>query len=315
MSEERRLAPADRARAIARALTREDVARLHRGELDADVVTALMEVSAGLAAPVPPAQGDLVPNGTGWRISLGVPAQRLRPGLSRWAMRMVMLSGMGPTWATLLGIRPSLLVTAALGVAPYALVQGLANLAAARSLRPLQRAPTPARLADCAPGSSIRLQGVVVSEATVPTLFRGTPAVLFKSKLGGAVQTQGIDFDLQLDGGERVRVSVREAMLDDRPTRVFGPPACGPVKALWWPDRGPPQLASDIFAGPSLVSRLLGLRRRYEASIGPGDRIEVYGVLHQEPDPDARAPFSRQIPTRAVIRAGTKLPLLVRRLG
>jgi hypothetical protein len=37
-------------------------------------------------------------------------------------------------------------------------------------------------------------------------------------------------------------------------------------------------------------------------------------VLHHEPDPDVLAPFARQMPVRAVLRASDKYPLLVRRL-
>jgi hypothetical protein len=315
MSDEpRSLAPSQRALAVACGLTREEVARLHRGELDADVITALVEVSAGLAAPAPPPEGDLVPNGTGWRLSQGNAAQRIHPRLWRWVFRMAWLGSFGPFWATLLGLPHSFIATLLLGVAPFGVLHTGTHLSARRALRTLERAPSPTRIVDAPSGSSVRLEGMVVSEATVPTLFRGIPAVLFKSRLGGAVQTQGIDFDLRLDGGERVRVSVRDALVGDRPERAPGPPACGPVKVVWGPERGQAQLASDIFAGPSLLGRLRDARRRYEAVIAPGDRIEVCGVLHHEPDPDARAPFSRQMPTRAVIRAG-KLPLLVRRLG
>jgi hypothetical protein len=310
----RALVPSQRALAVARGLTREEVARLHRGELDADVITALVEVSAGLAAPAPPYEGDLVPNGTGWRISQGTPAQRIHPRLWKWVLRMAPLGGFGPFWANLLGLHHSVLAAALLGAAPFAVMHTVAHLSATLSLRTLLDAPSPPQLAECPSGTAVRLEGVVVSDETVSTLFRGAPAVLFKSVVGSAVQTQGIDFDLLLDGGERVRVSVREALLADRPERVFGPPACGPVKVVWWPERGHAQLASDIFAGPSLLGRLRDARRRKEAVIAPGDRIEVCGVVHHEPDPDARAPFSRQVPTRAVIRAG-KLPLLVRRLG
>jgi hypothetical protein len=274
-----------------------------------------MDISAGLAAPAPPPEGDLIPNGTGWRLSQGTVAERMHPRLWGLAMRSgVVLFGFGATQTTLLGIH-SLLATTALSVAPLVLFMGALNVSVAIKLHPLRRAPRPPQLADCPPGTTVRLQGVVVSDATVPTLFRGAPAVLFKSVVGSGHQTQGIDFDLQLEGGERVRIAVRRAMLLDRPLRTREPPACGPVRVDWASEPGRPRLASDIFSAASLLSRIRAARPRYEAAIAPGDRIEVCGVLHQEPDPDARAPFSRQLPVRTVIRAGNELPLLVRRLG
>jgi hypothetical protein len=54
--------------------------------------------------------------------------------------------------------------------------------------------------------------------------------------------------------------------------------------------------------------------RRFEASVGPGDEVEVFGILHHEVDPDANDAFSRQVPVARVLRAGA-LPLVVRSVG
>jgi hypothetical protein len=313
--DQRRTAPGERALAVRAGLSRAELDQLRQGEIEADIVAALIDRSAGLAAPAPPAEGDLLPNGTGWRVGQGGRAERMHPRLWLLSVRAGALGGLGPTWASLLGIHHSFVIAMGLGLMPIGLLFGAVHLSAAIRLRPLRRAPRHFSVADCPSGTTVRIDGVVVSDATVPTLFAGAPAVLFTSVFGAGQQTQGIDFHLDLDGGERVRVAVRGAMLLDRPRRSRESPACGPVRVDWSTDHGRPRLTSDIFAGPSLRSRLFAWRRRYEAVIAPGDRVEVCGVLHHEPDPDARAPFARQMPTRAVIREGNKLPLLVRRLG
>jgi hypothetical protein len=294
-------------------LSRAELRRLRRGELDADRVAELMELTRGLVAPVAPPAGDLVPNGTGWRVGEGSLGFRLYPRLSRWAWHSGVFAGFGPTWATLLGIHHSYAAMLALGVLPTAVFLGSVQLAVGVRARRLWRAPRPARLEDCPSGTSVRVTGVVSSGTTVPTLFRGEPSVLFKSVVGLAQQTQGIDFELDLENGQRARVCVRGAALVDRARRTREPPACGPVSIDHWSDRGRPRLKSDLFTGPSLWARLTGASRRYEASVGPGDRVEVCGVLHHEPDPDVLAPFARQMPVRAVLRAGDQHPLLVRR--
>ena len=287
---------------------------MRRGELDADRVAELMDLTRGLVAPVAPPDGHLVPNGTGWRVGEGRLSVRLYPRLSTWAMRSGAFSGMGFTWANLLGIHNSAALAVVLGVLPIAAFVGSIRLTAGMVARRLWRAPRPARLEECPTGTAVRLAGVISSQATVPTLFRAKPAVLFKSVVGFAEQTQGIDFALDLEDGQRVRICVRRALLVDRARRTREPPACGPVSVDHWSERHRFRLKSDLFSGPSLWARLFGAARRYEASVGPGDRVEVCGVLHHEPAPDDRAPFARQMPVRVVLRAPAKYPLLVRRL-
>jgi hypothetical protein len=290
-------------------ITRAELARLRRGELDADTIKALMQLSQGLGAPAAPPEGDLVPNGTGWRVGEGGPTLRLYPRALRGALWTGAILCYG-NWAMALGLAPSsfLLVMLA-NLLPLAALVGAVRVATGVTLRRLARAPAVERLADCASGAAVRVTGVVADGPTVRTLFRGSPAVLFKSAVPMAQQTQGIDFDLDLESGERARISVRRAMLLDPGRRTHEPPACGPVGV----DGN--RLTSLIFRPPSLLARLLGRARHYEVSVAPGDRIEVCGVLHHEPAPEALAPFAREMPTRAVVRAPRGKPLLVRRVG
>src|SRR5437762_9831859 len=148
-------------------------------------------------------------------------------------------------------------------------------------------------------------------QAAVPTLFRGLPAVLFRNCIGNADEVRGIDFELDLDGGQQARVCVRGALLVDRPTRAQQAPACGPVYAEPCAEGFKARLRSALLVEPSPVFRAFG--SRHESSVGPGDRIEVAGVLHHEPAPEAAEPFTRRIPIALVLRAGAGQPLLVRR--
>lgn len=267
----------------------------------------MIDRTAGLLAPAARLEGELVPNGVGWRLGEGGPTRRLFPRLLRWSFWWGALGYVGSNGASFLGLSPDLAFL--VGLLHFTAYLGAVRLAAELRVRRLWRAPRAERPSDWPSGTAVRLTGVVAPAATVPSLFRGTPAVLFKSATGFAQRTQGIDFDLDLEGGQRARICVRRALLVDRATRTSEPPACGPVTAHEH------RLASALFTGPSLWGRLFGPGRRYEAAVGPGDRVEVWGVLHHEPAPDALAPFARQMPTRPVLRAPTRGLLLVRRLG
>jgi hypothetical protein len=297
----------ERALTVAHQLSRAEHRQLRRGELDADTIRMLMDRTAGLSAPAARPDGELPANGIGWRIGEGGPTRRLHPRLLRGSFWLGMFAYVGSNGATMLGLSPGLAFL--VGILPFTTYLGAVCAAAELKVRRLWRAPRAERLDEWPSGTAVRLTGVVVPAATIPSLFRGTPALLFKSAAGGAQRTQGIDFDLDLEGGQRVRVSVRRALLVDRATRTREPPACGPVTTHQH------RLTSALFTGPSLWARLFGPFPRFEISIGPGDRVEVCGVLHHEPAPDAQAPFARQMATRAVLRAPRRGLLLVRRLG
>ena len=154
----------------------------------------------------------------------------------------------------------------------------------------------------------VRVTGTIGSQATVPTLFRGVPAVLFRNRLADAEETRGQDFLLDLDQGEQAKVAARRAFLLDPPTRTDEPPACGPVCAYRVDRRF--ELRSDMFERSWFRSRY----RRYESSVGPGDRVEVCGIVEHVLDPTMESPSQRQPPMRPVLMANEKTPLLVRQV-
>jgi hypothetical protein len=296
-----------------REMSREELGQFRRGELSPAEMAAWLQRTRGLAAPDPPPEGDLPPNRTGWLVGIEALGGRLHP-------RLPLLVACCAVAGALLAIcaeafasdRTPLIVPMLLGaLLPLALVYPLELAARYRMQRRFGSAARPPRLADAPPGRCVCLSGVIARQPAVPTLFRGIPAVLFRNCVHDADEVRGIDFDLELDGGEQAHVSVRRAFLVDRPTRAPEAPACGPVYAEPTSEGFGARLRSALLVERSPVFRTLGAR--HESSVGPGDRVEVVGVLHHELAPDAAAPFARLPPTRFVVRAGARRPLLVRR--
>lgn len=277
-----------------------ELARLRRGELDADAVAALLERTAGLLAPAAPSVGDLVPNQSGWLLGAGEPPIQPRSKRAEWWSVLSLL----PYVAASLSRHPQLSVLLVLG--PLAVAVGITKFPRVRVKRQLERARQVFSLADVADGTLVRVSGTILPQPTVPTLFRGIPAVLFRNRMGAADETRGFDFFLGIDGGEQAKVAVRGGFLLETPTRTREPPACGPVS----PDlEGSGYvLRSGMLRRPLLVSRLFG---RYESSVGPGDRIEVCGVVRHALAPELRS--LREVPTRPVLGASDDTLLLVRR--
>jgi hypothetical protein len=191
-------------------------------------------------------------------------------------------------------------------LAPLAVAAGASTFPRARVKRQLERAGRVASLADVPDGTLVRVCGTIPPQPTVPTLFRGVPAVLFRNRMGLADETRGLDFLLGLDDGGQAKVAVRGGFLLERPRRTREPPACGPVSADL--EGGGYVLRSDLLRDPPLFSYLVA---RYESSVGPGDRVEVCGVVHHVLAPELRS--LREVPTRPVLGAGEETPLLVRR--
>jgi hypothetical protein len=297
-----------------REMSREELGRFRRGEASTAEVAAWMERTRGLTAPDPPTEGDLPPNRTGWLVAVKPMGGRLHP---RLPLVVACFAGAGALLAACAGFvwhRPPLMLAALLGaLVPLSIVCALELVARYGLRRRFAEADRPVRLADVTPGTVVRLSGVITVQPSVPTLFRGVPAVLFRNCVQNADEVRGIDFDLDLDGGQQARVCVRGAFLVDRPTRAQQAPACGPVYAGPSSEGFRARLRSALLAEPSPVFRSFG--DRYESSVGPGDRVEVVGVLHPELAPDAAAPFARLAPWRFVLRAGARQPLLVRRLA
>ena len=197
---------------------------------------------------------------------------------------------------------------------PVAFIAGTRRLIRDGLRRRLARAVRPGCLAEIEPGRLVRLTGVIAPQPTVPTLFRGIPAVLFRNRLGGADETRGIDFLLDVDGGGQATICVRQALFLDRPTRTREPPACGPVGIEAFGEGRRHRLRSVLVIEPSLFLRL-SRPARHESAVAPGDRIEVFGFLHQEAAPDTAGAFDRHVPVRFAVRAGAQLPLVVRRIA
>lgn len=290
-------------------ISRSELARLRRGELDTNAFAALVARTVGLAAPAAPAEGDLLPNQSGWLLGAGQPSS-IKPGkVSKWA-QWVMLASYGPYLVATELLHHSHLIFLFL-LAPLLLQLPFAIASAtfprARLKRQLELAGRQGSLADVPDGTLVRVSGTILPQATVPTLFRGVPAVLFRNRMGPADETRGLDFFLGLDNGEQAKVAVRGSFLLDRPPRTREPPVCGPVSLEAVGNAY--ALRSDMLAfRPSLIARLL---RRYESSVGPGDRIEVCGVVRHVLTPELQS--LRGVPTQPLLEAREDAPLLVRR--
>jgi hypothetical protein len=289
-------------------LNRAQRQQLRRGELHADLVSAWMDRTRGLAAPTPPPEGELGPNGCGWLLGLGSPSFRLYPRFWQWARALTGgLPAMGPAVAGSMGLQ-GLAAVAAVSFAPVlALWFGVDLWTWVRLARHWRRARPVARLDDVAPGTLVRVGGVIAEQPTVSSLFRGIPAVLFRNRIGGADETRGIDFALDLPDGQRAQIRARNAALIDRPRPTTEPPACGPVAQELWGRAGQARLRSTWMSAP----RPLLVRRR-ESSVGPGDRVEVCGVVDHEAAPDRASTFDRHIPVAVVVRSAAATPLFVR---
>jgi hypothetical protein len=307
-----RVVPAFEVSPPPREMSRGEIGQLRRGELRPDEAAVWLARTRGLTAPVPPADGDLPPNGTGWLLGFGTIGGRLHP---RLGLAVACCAGAGvlvALWADLLGWRrPPWLALALLGALVPLVASCVLRFVVRWGLRRrFVRGTRPGRLAEVGPGTLVRVTGVIAAQPVVPTLFSGAPAVLFRSCIANADEVRGIDFELELDGGQQARVCVRGAFLVDRPTRAPHPPACGPVYAGPAAEGFRARLRSALLDEPSPVFRTFGAR--HESSVGPGDRVEVAGVLQHELAPEAAGPFDRGMPTRFVLRAGPGRPLLVR---
>jgi hypothetical protein len=268
----------------------------------------------GLVAPDAPTDGHLTANGTGWVVGSGGPGQRLLPRTAAVINRAGLLMVCGPLLAVALsGWRPAPLAVALATIAlPLVAGRQLAYWAGRLGLRRMGRTPLVRHPGEAEPGALIRLRGVVVARPAVPSLFRGRPSVLFRNRVSVADETRGIDFELRLDCGDTVSVSTRAAVLLERPARITGEPACGPVAAVL--DHIGSYLRLDTDGRAALLGGRPGRARLYEASVGPGDRIEVCGHLDLAPSPHGEHRPGRGIPLGATLRAHEGIPLLVRAL-
>jgi len=287
------------------------------------------EQSAGLRAPPAPEEGALVPNGTGYLIAAGPISQRIYPKTSAVAS---VLSGLS---VPVVAAMPFLLVPApygpfgvlALGALacwlPRALLDAITRSRLEQRLKmgTLEGFPNPpakdsagqspaSALDPARRGKLVCFTGTVAEQPTVPSLFTGRPVVLATSDCAGVAETRGIDFDVQLAGGERVRVPARDALLLGRGQRVRGQPSCGPLTLTV--AGGAPRLQSALLSTDGWLARLWGMTAR-ELTLGPGDTVEICGALDFEDDPDTQRGFSRGPALRPVLRPWDGAPVIVRK--
>lgn len=285
-----------------------ELARLRKWEVEPNIVANLTARAVGLSSPAPPPGVELVPSATGWLIGKGPCREQLYPTFSRWVDR-----GFFSTYWVLMVVQFSashlsaLVAGLILGLPLLGSLASMAIVPRARLRRQFKRAERVASLGDVPRGTLVRVSGTIASGATVPTLFRGVPAVLFRNRISSADETRGQDFLLDLDHGEQAKVAARRSYLLDPPKRTDEPPACGPVRAYRVDGRY--ELRSDLFVRSWFRSR----DGRYESSIGPGDRVEVCGIVEHLLDPTMESPSPRQPPIRPVLMADERTPLLVRR--
>ena len=270
------------------------------------------EQSAGLRAPPAPEEGALVPNGTGYLVAAGPVSQRVYPRTAAAARVLSALS------LPVVAAMPFLLVPApygALGVAalgalacwlPRALLDGITR----SRLKHRVETTSLSTAAAAGRGKLVRFAGVVAEQATVPSLFNARPVVLATSDCAGVTETRGIDFDVQLASGARVRVSARDALLLGRGQRVRGQPSCGPLTLTV--AGGAPRLHSALLSTDGWAARLLGMTAR-ELTLGPGDAVEICGALDFEPDPDTQTGFARGPAMRAVLCPWGGAPVIVQK--
>ena len=272
-------------------------------------VANLAPRTVGLCSPAAPPEGDLVPSASGWLIGTGPPRQQLYPVFSRRADHSLLAASLYVGVVGFVGLPTGALVGGVILAAPLlAVIAGIEIVPRLRLRRQFELAQRFASLDGAPSGSLVRVAGTIAPQATVPTLFRGVPAVLFRNRIANADETRGHDFLLDLDHGEQVKVAVRRSFLLEPPTRTREPPACGPVSDHVVDGRQ--ALQSDLLVRHSVGS----WKRRYESSVGPGDRVEICGIVEHVLDPALESRSPREAPIRPVLMADEKTPLLVRRV-
>jgi hypothetical protein len=258
------------------------------------------------AEPREQAMVPMVPVANGWplRICVGQGLWRTMPPGARRLAGVLFALPMGLLGVGVTGVAAAIGDASAVPLVAWFLALGgglilawlpllfrLSTRLASRRLR--RRAAlhaTAGSLRGSPPGSLVRVIGTVHAPEPFVSAVIGKPAVLALYEAGvGNHQVRGIDFILEVDGGESVRVAVRDAYLDESPLQETTRPA-------------------DL-----LVVGSAGEATWREARIGPGDRVEVIGMLVREVDPTLAAGPGREPPLRWVIRAGAGMPLLVRR--
>jgi hypothetical protein len=265
------------------ALSRQEAERIRMRLGDAEVVGRWLERAGRIKAPAAPPEGPLATNETGWLVTRGDLGAKLWPWSTGWAAAggsaaaVLVLAVLKPLFK--MSLRHAPVIAIAVAGAGLAAAYGLSRLVIKRKLARWRRTAVPfdGRDGAIAEGTLVRLTGRIVPQPGVPTLFRGRPAVLFRNRVGEADETRGHDFEVELAGGVRITIEVRDALLLDPLTRV-DQPVCGPVHVLG--TKQGPRIHSDLLSRPPFSARWA---RFHEASVGPSDTVEVIGTLARTP--------------------------------
>jgi hypothetical protein len=274
------------------------------------------------AARLPPESGPLRPVANGWILRRVERARlwRLLPPGPRGALVGTSLMSAGVAALALLVV-PHLPL-----LFPWAFATALVPLLFAPLLaeRRLQRLMTEERalihaLATCRRGDVVKVRGRVRPGPTFESAGLRRPSVLasYAGRVAYATgqltdgfewpwfETRGIDFTLELASGETALVCVRDLYLMPHPPETHSLFWSAAMRMLPSPLR---RLGRSVRQG-AVNETILG-----ETNLGPGDEVEVLGVLDHEVSSAADA-TGRGARLAPVLRAGPLTPLLVRRCG
>jgi hypothetical protein len=217
-------------------LSRQEAEHIRMRTGDTEVVDGWLARAARIKTPAAPEEGPLGPTDTGWLVTRGDLRARLWP----WASGAAAAGTSAAVVLALAVVKPLLKISLrhapllALAVVGGGLsaAYGLSRLVLRLKLERWHRSAVPYDPARAIPeGTRVRLVGHVADQPTITTLFRGRPAVLVRNRVGDADETRGHDFQVELEGGARLTIEARGALLLDPLDRVDRP-ACGPVHAL-----------------------------------------------------------------------------------
>ena len=265
---------------------------------------------------------DLRTLGLGPLVAIGSPADRLQGNAIRgWKLAgflvgaLALLIGLWIGRSRLNGATAVTLVVVGLGVIDVLVdraVRAIAIRNAARALGKLyQRTPAVQLLAAASSGTMVRVVGRIREGESIPTLFRAANSVLSSVSLGPAVETRGTDFSIETPAGDSVRVLVEHALLHAPSLPVDARSAATPVR--WQRAKELPRIVRKSSDSVESLLRTLRRDRATEASVGPGDDVEVVGRLLFEP-PALVSEHGTNLPFSWAIGGDTSRPLVVRPL-
>jgi len=165
-----------------------------------------------------------------------------------------------------------------------------------------------------ADGDLVHVRGRVVATETLPGHLSGAPAVFRRVRFALGLRyyffhEAAVSFDVVDESGEHLPVQVHDA-------RLVAP------ELTWEPI--PPDRHYDLVEtipedlGPSItrararfLDRPHGDRLGNELLITPGDLVDVVGEKSRVPDFTQAERMHREMPTRAILRSGRALPLVI----